>query len=185
MSSRRERGRAVATAGLVVVLALAMVACGEDGDAAGGTSSRGDGGGEGGAETTLDPNCDGRGWSDAEPTSSVTVTMDEYTLTPRPALVPAGTVEITADNQGNLFHELVVVRWDGDPGALPLNEAGGADQTQFRDDEVGRIFDFVANTACTARFDLEPGTYALICNLVDDGFSPHYTQGMFTKLTVT
>ena len=56
---------------------------------------------------------------------------------------------------------------------------------QFRDDEVGRIFDFVANTSCTARFDLEPGTYALICNLVDDGFSPHYPQGMYAELTVT
>ena len=74
--------------------------------------------------------------------------------------------------------------------ALPGNDglegpAGGADQAKFHDDEVGRIFDFVANTTCTARFDLEPGRYALICNLVDDGFNPHYSQGMSTTLTVT
>jgi hypothetical protein len=197
MPSRRERGRtitvAVATTGLVVALALGAVACGADGDddsASGRSGGFGDGGQETGSgsedatDTTLDPNCDGRGWSDAEPTAEVAVTMGEYSLAASPAEVPAGTVEITADNQGHIFHELVVVRWDGDPGALPQNDAGGADQVQFRDDEVGRIFDFVANTSCTARFDLEPGTYALICNLVDDGFNPHYSQGMFTRLTV-
>ena len=188
MPFRHGGGRAVAAAGLVVALVLGAVGCGEDGDAAGSQSSTSggdDGGGKGGTETTLDPNCDGRGWSDAEPTGSVAVTMDEFTLAASPAEVAAGTVAITADNQGNLFHELVVVHWDGAPGALPLNDAGGADQMQFRDDEVGRIFDFVANTSCTARFDLEPGTYALICNLVDDGFSPHYSQGMYAELTVT
>ena len=173
---------------LVLVLALALgsgvVACGADGDSgAAGRDSSGES--DGATETTQDPNCDGRGWSDAEPTSSVDVAMAEYTLTATPAEVPAGTVEVTADNQGRLFHELVVVRWDGDPGALPLNDAGGADQMQFRDDEVGRIFDFTAGVSCTARFDLEPGTYALICNLVDDGFNPHYSQGMSTRLTVT
>jgi hypothetical protein len=188
MPFRHGGGRAVAAAGLVVALVLGAMACGEDGDAAGSTSSTGggsSGGSEGGTDTTLDPNCDGRGWSDAEPTSSVAVAMDEFTLTASPAEVAAGTVEISAVNQGNLFHELVVVRWDGAPGALPLNDAGGADQMQFRDDEVGRIFDFVANTSCTAGFDLEPGTYALICNLVDDGFSPHYSQGMYAELSVT
>jgi len=197
MPSRGERGRTVAVVGLVIVLALGATACGADGDdegAAGGASGETGGFGDsdsggnsdaGGAETTLDPNCDGRGWSDAGPTASVDVTMEEYTLTASPTEVAAGTVEITADNEGHLFHELVVVRWDGDPGALPQNDAGGADQMQFRQDEVGRIFDFVAGSGCTARFDLEPGTYALICNLVDDGFNPHYSQGMFARLTVT
>jgi hypothetical protein len=182
-------GKAMSAA-MVVVLALGVAGCGADGDdGGGGDSAREEAADRLGAadatETTQDPNCDGRGWSDAEATGSVDVAMDEYTLTATPAEVPAGTIEITADNRGNIFHEVVVVRWDGDPGALPQNDAGGADQMQFRDAEVGRIFDFVANVACTARFDLEPGTYALICNLVDDGFNPHYSQGMYATLTVT
>jgi hypothetical protein len=187
----RGWGRGPVAVGLVMVLGLGLLGCGSDGDddggggAAGRLDSSGQGGSEGETATTRDPNCDGRGWSDAEPTSSVDVSMAEYTLTATPAEVPAGTVELSAANEGTLFHELVVVRWDGDPGSLPLNSAGGADQPQFRDAEVGRIFDFTAHVTCTARFDLEPGTYALICNLVDDGFNPHYSQGMATELTVT
>jgi hypothetical protein len=181
-------GASAAVVGLAVTLGAGVVACGADGgterDGAGGRLGSSDGA-DGATGATQDPNCDGRGWSDAEPTAAVEVVMDEYTLTATPAEVPAGTVEVTADNRGSLFHELVVVRWDGDPGALPQNDAGGADQMQFRDAEVGRIFDFVANVGCTARFDLEPGTYALICNLVDDGFNPHYSQGMYATLTVT
>jgi hypothetical protein len=189
MSSTRERWRAVVVTGLVVVLAVGALGCGSDDDDEGGGGA-GSGldssasGGDEATETIQDPNCDGRGWSDAEPTASVDVAMSEYSLTAAPAEVPAGTIEITAENEGHIFHELVVVRWDGDPAALPLNDAGGADQAQFHDAEVGRIFDFVANTTCTARFDLEPGKYALICNLVDDGFNPHYSQGMHALLTV-
>jgi hypothetical protein len=200
MAKSSGRGRARGAL-VVVVLALALgaVACGSDGDggsggggggsdgAAGRLDSSDAGGGDGGdaTETTQDPNCDGRGWSDAEPTAQVDVAMAEYSLTATPAAVPAGTIELTADNEGHLFHELVVVKWDGDPAGLPRNDAGGADQMQFRDAEVGRIFDFVANTSCAASFDLEPGSYALICNLVDDGFNPHYSQGMYTTFTVT
>jgi hypothetical protein len=187
---------------LVLALTLALgatgaIGCGADGDdddAAGPapTTDASDSGprtrepeSSGGTADAGAAGCDGRGWSDEEPTSTVDIAMAEYSLTATPAEVPAGTIELVAANEGHIFHELVIVRWDGDPGALPQNDAGGADQMQFDDDEVGRIFDFVNGTTCTAAFDLEPGTYALICNLVDDGFNPHYSQGMSTTLTVT
>jgi hypothetical protein len=128
--------------------------------------------------------CDAQGASTAEPDSTVTVKLAEFSVHATPDAVPAGTIELVAENQGSIFHELVVVRWDGDPGKLPLNQAGGADQTKFRDDIVGRIDDFQAHSTCRASFDLDPGRYALICNLVDDGFTPHYSQGMYTAFTV-
>jgi hypothetical protein len=185
MASTRWGTRPLVPAAVVtLVLLLGALGCGADGDdddAASGPRTRE----PESSDSTTAAGCDGRGWSDEEPTSTVDVAMAEYTLTARPAEVPTGTIELVAANDGHIFHELVVVKWDGDPGALPENEAGGADQMQFQDDEVGRIFDFVAGSTCTASFDLEPGTYALICNLVDDGFNPHYGQGMFTTLTVT
>jgi hypothetical protein len=170
----------------VVTLVLGTVGCGADGgdDASGAEPASGprtrepeSSPGTDGAGTAA-AGCDGRGWSDEQPIGTVDITMAEYSLTATPAEVEAGTIELVAANEGHIFHEVVVVRWDGDPGTLPQNEAGGADQVQFGDDEVGRIFDFVAGTTCTAAFDLGPGTYALICNLVDDGFNPHYSQGM-------
>ena len=118
-------------------------------------------------------------------TTSVDVALEEYTVAATPAEAPAGTIELVATNNGRIPHELVVVRWDEDPGAIPLNPVGGADRQVLGDAVRGRIRSFAVGETCRGTVDLEPGTYVLICNLVDDGANPHYAQGMHTPFVVT
>jgi hypothetical protein len=193
MGSRARRGLAV-----VLLFAIAGAAgCGADNnDGSGASGAQGQGQqqaqppptrkAESSSGTTAAGagGCDAQGTSTSEPDTTVTVKLAEFSVHATPDAVPAGTIGFVAENQGSIFHELVVVRWDGDPGKLPLNDAGGADQTKFKEDIVGRIDDFMAHKTCRVSFDLDPGRYALICNLVDDGFTPHYSQGMYTAFTV-
>jgi hypothetical protein len=189
------RGWRAVAAGMAVVVGLGATAagCGGDGGEDDGASDRGlsSSGGRGGGEEAAagdagDEACDVVGGSSAEADTSVEVAMREYAVTAAPEQVPAGRVELVTANDGRIWHELMVVRVDGDPGALALDQFGGADETVIpEEDVVGKIREFLAGTTCRATFDLAPGRYALICNLVDDGSNPHYSQGMYAALTVT
>jgi hypothetical protein len=120
-----------------------------------------------------------------EPVASVDVTLSEFAFTLSRPSVPAGPVELVARNIGLIAHEVTVLRYDGDPGALPLNPVGGADTSGLPDGaEVGKIWSFEPDVTCRATFDLAPGRYALLCNVVDDGTNPHYGQGMHTAFEV-
>ena len=130
--------------------------------------------------------CEVDGAIDGEPATTVDVTLSEYAVALSRATVPAGAVELVARNDGRIAHEMSVVRFDGDPASIPVNVVGGADVTQLPDGAlVGRIWSFDPEASCRGTFDLAPGTYALICNVVDDGTNPHYGLGMSTALTVT
>lgn len=161
------------------VSALLLIACGDDGDTTSPPSTTAttveDGGG---CEVDLGATTDGA-------TTTVDVALSEYAVDAAPASVPAGTVEFSATNDGMIAHELVVVRWDGDPADIPLNPVGGADRQVLGDAIRGRIRLFPSGETCAGTVDLEPGRYALICNAVDDGTSPHFSQGMHTSFTVT
>jgi hypothetical protein len=172
---------------LVGLVAASLGACGSDGGEAT------DAGGDRERDTTApadgaaaESGCESRGTTSEEPAVTVDIAMGEFTMQPSATEVPAGPVEMHASNDGMIWHELVVVRYDGDPGSIPQTSAGGADLQQLPEDaEVGRILNFMTGVACRATFDLAPGSYVLLCNLVDDGFTPHYSQGMYAPLTVT
>lgn len=182
----RPRRGAVA----VLLLPLVLLGCGDDGEAGRGV----DGGTDrlSGSTTTADedgdPACDVDGAvTDAEvaPVASVDVTVSEFAFELSRDTAPAGPVELVARNIGLIAHEVTVVRYDGDPGALPLNPVGGADTSGLPDGaEVGKIWSFEPDVTCRATFDLAPGRYALLCNVVDDGTSPHYSQGMHVAFEV-
>jgi len=164
---------------LVVVVLLG--ACGDDDDAAESVT----GGGTTTSESDAAAGCDVDGAVDAAPVGSIEATLTEYAVGLSQPSAPAGAVELVATNVGLVDHELTVVRFDGDPGALPLNVVGGAELSELPDGaEVGRIWSFPPDATCRATFDLAPGRYALICNVVDDGTNPHYSQGMYTAFTV-
>jgi hypothetical protein len=192
MASRREQWHRVLACGLVAVLGLGAVGCGEDADPAdrgstgdGASASDGDDG-QSASASDDDSGCDIVGASSADPTTSVEISLTDYAVAAVPQEVPAGPTEMVVANDGRIWHELIVVRVDGESGALALDPFGGADETQIpEDDIVGKVREFLAGTTCTATFDLAPGSYALICNLVDDGSNPHYSQGMHTGFTVT
>ncbi len=186
MAGRRGGAGLVPALALGGVLALAA-ACGKDGEAGSRDGDRV----AAGSSTTADDGCDVEGGADETPDASadttVHVAMADYTITPERNEVPAGTVELVASNGATLLqHELEVVRFDGDPATLPRNFVGGADETQLPDGSViGRIRTVDPGLTCSATFDLTPGAYVLLCNLVDDGSTAHYPLGMFARLTVT
>jgi hypothetical protein len=104
--------------------------------------------------------------------------------------VAAGTVQFAAVNAGSEVHELVIVRFDGEPEDLPVDDDGAMDESALpEEDLIGEIEGFEGGgTTCAGAFDLEPGSYVLLCNIVEeeDGeVEAHFALGMYTTLTVT
>lgn len=143
----------------VFVLGLALAACGSDED---GGSASSDGG--------------------------IEVSLSEWSVE-APATASAGTVDVTANNEGGETHELVIVRADS-PDGFEQDDTGKVDEEQFAEgDFIGEIEEFDAGTMSTGSFELDAGTYVLFCNIVEeetDGtFESHFNQGMVTTITVS
>ncbi len=123
-----------------------------------------------------------RGAGAVDPTP-VAVDLKEFTLTPVPANVPVGDAQFNATNTGALPHELVVLKTDLAPNALPKRAADpqkvdeeGAGVTfigEIEDTELG------AGQSASAVMTLTAGKYVLICNIAG-----HYAAGMYSAFTV-
>ncbi len=110
-------------------------------------------------------------------TSSVTVTMDEWSIKPSQASVPAGPVTFIVTNAGKERHELAVLKTDIAPDKLSYR---AADPKKAEEPgNVGEIEDIAAGTTKQATFDLKTGNHVLICNEPD-----HYKAGMRMAFTV-
>jgi uncharacterized cupredoxin-like copper-binding protein len=111
----------------------------------------------------------------AKPASAgpVTVKLGEWQVAPSTTTIKAGKVRIDAANDGNVTHELIVLRTDKPAASLGsgkrVSEAGS----------VGELSDLKASAAAAKTFDLKPGHYVLMCNLPG-----HYAAGMRADLTV-
>lgn len=116
-----------------------------------------------------------------------TVALKEWAVEPDSDTLPSGEVTLTADNKGAEEHELVVMAGD-DPEALPTDEDGAVIEAEVEDDIVGEIEDVPSKETRDGTFDLEPGSYILFCNIVDeeeDGeVESHFAEGMYTTVTV-
>ena len=111
--------------------------------------------------------------------TTVQVTLQQFSVAANPSSVPAGDVDFVASNAGSINHELVIIRTDLAPGALPVvgsvvDESGAGVQV------VGEIEPFAPGTQQTASVNLASGAYVLICNIPS-----HYQAGMRTGFTVT
>ncbi len=100
--------------------------------------------------------------------------MSEYAFDPQDAVAKKGQVTITAPNDGQIVHELVLLKTDADPANLP-KKGGTVDESA----SVGEIADVAAGFTKKATFKLAPGKYAMVCALPD-----HYENGMYGSLTV-
>jgi uncharacterized cupredoxin-like copper-binding protein len=125
----------------------------------------------------------------SQPTS-VTVALQEFAIAPSVTSVPAGTVKFTAKNNGpDDVHEMVVLRTDLDPAALPVDKDGKADEEGEGITSIGETGDVAVGETKEVSFDLTPGKYVLICNIVqtepDGSTEAHYKVGMRTAFTVT
>lgn len=105
-------------------------------------------------------------------TPTVTVDLDEWTVTPDVTEVAAGRVRFVAQNRSaSMVHELAVV-------------AIGADGQKR---EVAELEDVAPGTGGEFVADLARGTYELACLIAPgeaESTLDHYQQGMHTKFTV-
>ena len=98
---------------------------------------------------------------------TVNVTLQEWAVIPAQDSVQAGSVTFDVTNEGpDHPHELVVVGTDLDPGALPTTHDGAVDEDGEGIEVIGEIEEFPPGESREATFDLEPGSYVLVCNVV-------------------
>jgi uncharacterized cupredoxin-like copper-binding protein len=113
---------------------------------------------------------------------SLTIEMSDYAFSPKDATTNAGTVTISAPNQGQVPHELVLLKTKQSPGSLPTLSNGEVDEEGLEASGVespGEIEDVGPGETKSAALKLTPGKYVMICNLPS-----HYKQGMYGTVTV-
>ena len=110
----------------------------------------------------------------------VQVTLKDFQIDLSASTVSAGDVTFDASNEGPSVHEFEIFSVpDGvDPTDLPV-ESNVADTESQGLEVIDEVEDIAPATTASLTVSLEPGSYALICNL-----SEHYEQGMRIPFTV-
>lgn len=108
----------------------------------------------------------------------VGVTLSEFALTASPTSVAPGGVFFAARNVGQVVHEVVVLKTDRSPDALPLT-GSQVDETAPGIQPLGRIGNVQPGSGDGRRIELPAGRHVLICNVPG-----HYQQGMRAALRV-
>lgn len=161
MNTSRRRMRWWSAVPALLLVLLATTACGEDAETGGDT------GGGGG---------------------TVDVTLQEWAVVPAQDSVPAGAVTFNVTNEGpDHPHELVVIKTDLGPADLPTTHDGAIDENGEGIEVIGEIEEFPPGETESASFDLDAGSYVLICNLVEQEegqTEAHYSLGMRIGFTV-
>lgn len=119
---------------------------------------------------------------------TIGVTLQEWAVIPAQASLGAGEVTFEVENTGpEHHHEFVVISTDLAPNALPTNPDGSVNEEGEGVEVIGKVEEFPPGKTRSATFDLEPGTYVFVCNLVEEHEGEviaHYRFGMFTAFTV-
>jgi uncharacterized cupredoxin-like copper-binding protein len=118
----------------------------------------------------------------------VNVVVSEFTVEPDPESVDAGEVTFVVDNQGGETHEFLVVDADS-ADDLPVDDDGAFDEAAFGEDKVlDEVEDIESGDTAELTLDLDPGTYQLLCNVVEEAESgemeSHFAEGMHATFTV-
>jgi uncharacterized cupredoxin-like copper-binding protein len=105
---------------------------------------------------------------------TVRITEREMAVSVSTARVPAGPVTFVVRNSGTIPHELVVLRWKGDPSHLPVKGYKAMEGNLA----LGEVEELDPGRVGRATLVLKPGKYLLICNVPG-----HYQLGMHAVLT--
>ena len=109
----------------------------------------------------------------------ITITMTDYEMKLSAPVAKAGEVTFHVQNNSEVnIHEFVVVKTDLGAGSLPVGDDFLVDESALT--PVDEVEDLEPGQSADLVVTLEPGTYALICNLPN-----HYTLGMHADFTVT
>ena len=120
---------------------------------------------------------------------TVDVVLSEFAVVPSVPSIAAGKVTFVATNTGpDDPHELVVFKTDLGDRNLPASPEGKVDEEGAGLTFIGEIEEFDPGKTGTATFDLAPGKYVLVCNIVQDEpdgtKESHYLKGMSIPFTV-
>ena len=125
--------------------------------------------------------------------TSLNIDIREWNLTLDKEKIEAGPVKVIAINEGKEEHELVLIKFkDGmtmATGRIPVGRHGEIEEDGMSFGHiVGEIEDLEPGDKKKASFDLEPGRYAIVCNMLErepDGtMEAHYSMGMHALLVV-
>lgn len=111
--------------------------------------------------------------------STVEVSLKSFGIQSNTAKARAGKVTFSVTNQSSdLVHEMLVVKSDQTPDALPYNTNEGR---LFEDqiDSKGEVPELEPSKNGTVSLDLAPGKYLLLCNI-----ATHFKKGMVIPLEV-
>jgi uncharacterized cupredoxin-like copper-binding protein len=120
--------------------------------------------------------CSGGGSDEAD----LQIDLADFSVELSTETLAAGDVTLAASNAGPTTHEFEVFTMsaDTDLDALEIvNDVADTDAAGMT--VVDEVEDIVAGTTAELNLSLEPGTYAVICNLPE-----HYAQGMHASFTV-
>jgi uncharacterized cupredoxin-like copper-binding protein len=118
---------------------------------------------------------------------TVQVTLQEWAVLPVPASTPAGDVTFQVTNTGPAdVHELVIVKTDLDPTALPTDDAGKVAEGGSGMEVIDEIEDIAVGQTEELKVTLDAGKYVLLCNIYDETEKEaHYQMGMRIAFEVT
>jgi uncharacterized cupredoxin-like copper-binding protein len=116
--------------------------------------------------------------------TTVDVSLQEFSITADPATTPAGEVTFHVTNDGPAeVHEVVIIKTDLAPDALPTAEDGSVDEAGEGVEAIDEIEDIPVGESQDLTVTLDAASYVLICNIVEGGVV-HYAVGMRTGFTV-
>ena len=110
---------------------------------------------------------------------TVAVSLTEFAVAADPGSAGAGPVTFQVSNDGSIVHDLLVIRTDLAPDALPLDEDGFMVDEE-RVEVVASSAELGSGQAAEVSSALEAGSYVLICNI-----PTHYQAGMWLGFPVT
>lgn len=120
--------------------------------------------------------------------NAVEVSVQEWSINPAVSSVKAGPVTFNVQNIGpKEEHEFVIIKTDLAPDQLPKLADGSVEESAAVLSSPGELEGMGAGEHKSGTFDLTPGKYMFICNLIDQGegkVQVHFTEGMHTAFTV-
>jgi len=121
--------------------------------------------------------------------TTVDVNLTEYIVSPDPDSAPAGPVTFNASNIGGTDHELMIIKTDLAPDALPTADDGSVEEAGAGIEVIDHIPEFASQGEESLTVELAAGNYVLICNVVqtaaDGSIVAHYDEGMTVAFEVT
>jgi hypothetical protein len=122
--------------------------------------------------------------SDTGEGGDLDVVLDEYSVVTDVDALPEGPIKFDITNDGAIDHDLLIVRSDIPGAELPTEDDGSFDEDAGGVDVEREINDLEPSAETSRSYDLDPGKYVLLCNIVD-GETSHYDLGMWTEITIT